>query len=80
MPAHHIEVRVTEVRGHDSATIEFKDSPIVKDLQNVNEVKNETSAASGQDTFADQNGEEAEANTEGAEMDRDMSLFRFVCT
>ena len=77
VPAHHIEVRVTEVGGHDSATIEFEDSPIVKNLRNVNEVKNETSAASEQDTFTGQNGEEAEENTE-TQMDRDMSLFRFV--
>ena len=66
VPAHHLEVRVTNIAGHDRARDLFLNSPIMNDLTHINEVETETSTA-------------AELVGEGAEDPAsELTLFRFV--
>lgn len=45
VPAHKIEVRVISIQGHTQATAALRDSPVIKDLTNVNEEETEERVA-----------------------------------
>ena len=49
VPAHYLEVRVTDVLNHERAVTAFRDSPIMKDLSNINQVEEETSEAESEE-------------------------------
>lgn len=73
VPAHHIEVRVTNIYGHDMATMLLKDSPIARDLTNVDGLESETEAVNADDTFGNVGAED-----EVDEVQEDLDVFRFV--